>query len=118
VSVVAAGEARLDRTDRPGGVDDQQSPRDAPAQGYQRPERAFAAHNSSTNCPISHRPRPQGLARGAVWGAGGPSQIVASIQPSCTRTATLTGWRCKNPDRMALVTASLTGSTRRREPRP
>jgi hypothetical protein len=72
VSVVAAGEARLDRTDRPGGVDDQQSPRDAPAQGYQRPERAFAAHNSSTNCPISHRPRPQGLARGAVWGAGGP----------------------------------------------
>jgi hypothetical protein len=26
--------------------------------------------SSSTNCPISHRPRPQGLVRGAVWGRG------------------------------------------------
>jgi hypothetical protein len=47
---------------------------DAPAQGHSISERAFTKHNSSTNCPISHRPRPQGSSRGAVWDAQEPTQ--------------------------------------------
>jgi hypothetical protein len=47
---------------------------DAPAQGHSVSERAFTTHNSSTNCPISHRPCPQGLIRGAVWDAQEPTQ--------------------------------------------
>jgi hypothetical protein len=36
------------------------------------PERAFAGRNSSTNCPISHSPRPQELVRGAVGCGAAP----------------------------------------------
>jgi hypothetical protein len=42
---------------------------------------------------------------------GAWSQIVASIQPPCTPTATLTSWTLREPHRKALVTASLTVST-------
>src|SRR5687767_10509028 len=36
------------------------------------PGRALARRNSSTNCPISHSPRPRRLIREAVRDGGGP----------------------------------------------
>jgi hypothetical protein len=54
-----------------------------------------------------------------VWGAGvARSPIVASIQPPCTPRATLAAGCCKNPHRMALVTASPKPGPARRQPRP
>src|SRR6266508_1465175 len=60
---------------------------DAPAKGHQRPWTGLARRNSSTNCPISHSPRPRRLVTGAARDGGRPrSRIVASIPPPCTRT--------------------------------
>ena len=84
-----------------------ESPRDMHwRRGTSIPGRAFARRNSSTNCPISHRPRPRRLIRGAVRDGGRPwSRIVAWIQPPCTPMVTWTGCASQDPYRMALVAA-------------
>jgi hypothetical protein len=86
-----------------------ESPRDMHwRRGTSIPGRAFARRNSSTNCPISHSPRPRRLIRGAVRDGGRPwSRIVAWIQPPCTPMVTWTGCASQDPYRMALVAASL-----------
>jgi hypothetical protein len=48
------------------------------------PGRALARRNPSTNCPISHRPRPRGLIREAVrdWGRPGRGSSPRSSRPA------------------------------------
>ena len=66
----------------------------------------MARRNSSTNCPISHRPRPRRLIREAGRDGRRPwSRIVAWIQPPCTPMVTWTGCASQDPYRMALVAA-------------
>ena len=76
------------------------------------PERPFATHNSSTNCPISHRPRPARGRHGSGVGCGdGPVADrrldPAGLQPDGHPDRLMS----QDPHRMALVTASLTAST-------
>jgi hypothetical protein len=76
------------------------------------PERAS---QGTTRRPLPDQPPPTSARARKGSGAGcgaARSQIVASIQPPCTPTVTLTGWRLPDPYRMAVVTASLTASTR------
>ena len=117
--VVGFGEDHLDRTDRPWGVDDHQSPRDAPAEGHQHPCAGPRKAHLVDQQPGQQPPRPQWLVRGAVWGGVARSPIVASIQPPCTRWPPWPAGCCKNPHtRMALVTASPKPGPARRQTRP
>jgi hypothetical protein len=70
-----------------------QSPRDAPAEGHRAPEQAVADTRKAQlvdHCPVSHRPRPQGLARGGVGCGGG---LVADRRLDPARMAA--GSSCK-----------------------
>jgi hypothetical protein len=118
--VVGFGEDHLDRTDRPWGVDDHQSPRDdAPAEGHQHPCAGPRKSHLVDQQPDQPPPRPQWLVRGAVWGRGWRGRRSS---PRSNRHA---------PDgdlgrldvarahtRMALVTASPKPGPARRQPRP
>ena len=89
-----------------------ESPRDMHwRRGTSIPGRAFARRNSSTNCPISHSPRPRRLIRGAVQDGGGPgrrsspgsSRLAPRWSPGpAARRRTRTGWRWWRPAQSAL----------------
>jgi hypothetical protein len=81
-------------------------------EGAQRPWAAFATHNSSTSCPISHSPRPQGLVSGALPDAG---RLGRGSSPGSSRRATdghLDRLDAAGPYRLALVAASPTARTK------
>jgi hypothetical protein len=107
------------RTDRPWGVDDHQSPRDASRRVTSIPARTLARHTSSTNSPISHRHARNGSSgeRCGVreWRGRRSSPRSSRLAP---RRRPWPAGCCKNPHRMALVTASPKPGPARRQPRP
>jgi hypothetical protein len=117
--IVGFGEDHLDRTDRPWGVDDHQSPRDTPAEGHQHPCAGPRKAHLVDQQPDQPPPRPQWLVREAVWGRGwrgrrssprsnrdAPDGDLGRLDVARTHT------------RMALVTASPKPGPARRQPRP
>jgi hypothetical protein len=80
--------------------------------GTSIPGQAFARRNSSTNCPISHSPRPRRLIRGAVRDGGGPVAHRRLDPAALHPDGHLDRLEVAGPYRMALVAASLTARTR------
>jgi hypothetical protein len=95
--VVGFGEDHLDRTDRPWGVDDHQSPRDAPAEGHQHPCAGPRKAHLVDQQPGQQPLRRNGSSGERCGGGVARSPIVASIQPPCTRWRPWPAGCCKNP---------------------
>ena len=95
--VVGFGEDHLDRTDRPWGVDDHQSLRDAPAEGHQHPCAGPRKAHLVDQQPGQQPLRPQWLVRGAVWGRGGAVPDRRLNPTAMHPMATLAGWMLQEP---------------------
>ena len=95
--VVGFGEDLLDRTDRPWGVDDHQSPRDAPAEGHQHPCAGPRKARLVDQQPVSNRHARNGSS-GERCGGGGGAVADRCLDPTAMHpVATLAGWMLQEP---------------------